>query len=378
MIIGFDAKRAFFNKSGLGNYSRTLIKSICEYYPENTYELYSPIYKNENLVFPDLPKNSRVHFPGSVTGKLLSPLWRSFNVTSDISRNNTNIFHGLSNELPFNIKKSGAKTIVTIHDLIFIRFPQLYSPIDRKMYEIKFKKACKDADHIIAVSEQTKNDLITFFNIKSDKISVVYQSCDPSYFTFSENEQQFQKIKQKYNLPENYLLYIGTIEERKNLLTLLKAIKQLPVNIDIPLVVIGNKKKDYFKIIREYIKANNLEKKVIFPERVDNSELPFLYNKAKIFIYPSIFEGFGIPVLEALLCKVPVITSNCSSLPEAAGPFSELTDPTNAEELTLKIRLILSDPEKGITMVEQGLKHAQKFHPKKTSQDLMAIYKGLM
>ncbi|HET6245117.1 MAG: glycosyltransferase family 4 protein [Bacteroidetes bacterium] len=375
MIIAFDAKRAFFNTSGLGNYSRTLIKNICHFYPQNSYKLFSPVpNSNKKNCFPDLPQNAELIFPQTFTGKLISPLWRSWKITEEISRNKAIIYHGLSNELPFNIKYSGAKSIVTIHDLIFLRYPKLYPAFDRTMYALKFKKACMDADSIIAVSTQTKNDLTEFFNINPSKIYVVYQSCDPSYFSFEENKLTYQKIKIKYNLPENYLLYVGTIEERKNLLSLLKALNQLPGNFNLPIVVIGNKRKDYFKIITDFIASNKLQNKVIFPQGVLNSELPFIYNNAQIFIYPSLFEGFGIPVLEALLCKVPVITSNCSSLPEAAGPSSCLINPLAPEEIAQQIQAILNDSDQRKIRVEQGLIYAQNFSAKNTSTQLMNMY----
>ena len=374
MIVGFDAKRAFFNRSGLGNYSRNLINSVCHYYPENTYQLYSPIFRKETSAFPVIPTNAEIVFPGSLTGKLFSPVWRSLSLTRKVSFNKTNIYHGLSNELPLNIKKFSSKKIVTIHDLIFLRHPELYAFTDRKIYEIKFKKACHNADTIIAVSAQTKNDLKNYFNIRDEKIKIVYQTCDPLYFNFIPDINESRRVREKYGLPENYLLYLGTIEERKNLLTLLKAIKHLPENTALPLVVIGKKKNDYFRKVIDFIASNHLENKVIFPEGVSNEELPWFYNGAEIFIYPSLFEGFGIPVLEALLCRVPVITSNSSSLPEAAGPSSEFINPSNAEELAFKIQAILSSSEKKRAMIYEGNEWAQKFHPAVTSAELMKAY----
>ena len=302
MILGFDAKRFFHNKTGLGNYSRDLIRILAHYYPENTYLLYNPKPKKINRIEID-GKIIIEKLPIKNSNKKFTSLWRLFNVTSQIKADKVAVFHGLSGEIPIGLNKSGIKTVVTIHDLIFMRYPELYTFFDRKIHYYKFKYAANKADLVIAISEQTKKDIVKYLKIKPEKIKVIYQGCSPVFK--AEISKEFLEItRTKYNLPLNFILNVGTIEKRKNILSAIKAIK----NIDIQLVIIG-KKTAYYNEISNYISENKLEDKIIFLENVALTELSAIYKMAQIFIYPSIFEGFGIPIIEALYSQTPVITT---------------------------------------------------------------------
>ena len=174
MRIGFDAKRAFLNNTGLGNYSRDTIRVLSNFYPDNKYFLYTPKEKgNSRLAFLDNRNNTFVRTPQSLLNKALKSYWRSKSIVSDLFNNKIDIYHGLSHELPLGIEKTNIKTVVTIHDLIFIRYPHLFRTIDRKIYYKKFNSACHRADKIIAVSQQTKQDIIDFFLIPEEKIEVI-------------------------------------------------------------------------------------------------------------------------------------------------------------------------------------------------------------
>ena len=243
MNIGFDAKRAFLNQSGLGNYSRTLIYSLLEYYPETHLSLFTTSKKNDSFYNSvSKQKNVSIIEPKKFLDRKVNFKWRSYGIASLLSKNKIDVYHGLSNELPFNISKFKGKKIVTIHDLIFLRYPKLYPLFDRTIYNKKFRRSCKNADVIIATSEQTKNDILQFYSIHPQKVKVIYQSCNKAFYK-DISPGQLKNIRSKYKLPEKYLLYVGTIEERKNLLVILKA---LTIVKNIPLVVIG-KKKSYFK-----------------------------------------------------------------------------------------------------------------------------------
>jgi len=378
MNIGFDAKRAYFNYSGLGNYSRTLVKSLIQYFPENNYSLFTP--RKTTTEFSDFiarQRNVAVVEPTKFLTKNFSSYWRSFLIPKEFEKNNLNIFHGLSNELPLNTGQSGVKTVVTIHDLIFIRYPEFYAALDRKIYSIKFKSACEESDIIIAVSEQTKRDIVEFFRVEEKKIKVVYQSCNPIFYNSYSNEELLS-VKKKHNLPNEYLLYVGTIESRKNLLTIIKAMTLLKTANNVPLVVVGKKQKDYFRQIENYISENKLEQKIIFLEQVSTDDLPCIYRQSQLFIYPSIFEGFGIPIIEALISKVPVITSNGSCFPEAGGPNSSYISAMDAQGLANEIDKILNSSELRNTMISKGFEYADRFHPKKFAENTMEVYKSLM
>jgi len=172
MKIGFDAKRAFYNKSGLGNYSRSTIELLTKYYPSHEYVLYTP--STEDAIKFNIPEKVKTFEPIRFFNKVFKSYWRTFQISNRISEHKLDVYHGLSGELPNKAhKKANTKLIVTIHDLIFLRFPELYKPIDRKFYYQKAKYACEIADRIIAISEQTKSDIIQFLGVEESKIDVV-------------------------------------------------------------------------------------------------------------------------------------------------------------------------------------------------------------
>ena len=373
MRIGFDAKRAFLNNTGLGNYSRDTIRVLSHYYQDNKYFLYTPKKaENSRLSFLDNRTNTLIRTPKSLINKALKTYWRSISIVRDLFNNKIDIYHGLSNELPLGIEKTSIKTVVTIHDLIFIRYPHLFRTIDRKIYYRKFKSACNRANKIIAVSQQTKQDIIDFFLIPEEKIEVVYQGCN-KVFQYKISENIKQETLAKYNLPENYLLYVGSIEARKNLLTLLKALKELPEQ---KLVVIGSGKAYKIKCLR-FIAEHNLSNRVVFLNGLEIEEMTTIYQSAQMLVYPSIFEGFGIPILEALFSKIPVITSKDGCFSEAGGPATKYINPLSVNEMKEAILEIQNSAELSKQMIIKGFEYAQNFRDEKIAINLMAVYKGL-
>ncbi len=372
MKIGFDAKRAFTNYSGLGNYSRSTIELLSKLHPQNEYILYTT--KTGKFNFEDAPfinqENTKLVLPQKMLHRKFKSYWRTYALAKEINNDKPDVFHGLSNELPRKFSNSAVKKVVTIHDLIFIRYPDLYPFIDRKIYHSKFRHACNIADVIIAVSQQTKNDLVEFLGVDDKKIKVVYQGCNHLYYNLIDEPEQ-QRVREKYNLPNDYLLNVGTIEARKNALNIVKAINRN--NIDIPLVIVG-RPTDYVLTIKKYIKENDMSKRVIFLHNVPLEDLSALYQMSTIFIYPSIFEGFGIPILEALNSRVPVITSHGSCFPEAGGTSSVYVKPDSPDELAFAIENILNNSTFAKQIVEEGYKHALKFRENEIAANLMAVY----
>ncbi|MBS7567021.1 glycosyltransferase family 4 protein [Mucilaginibacter sp. Bleaf8] len=368
MKIGYDAKRAFLNNTGLGNYSRWLIKVMATYYPEHRYYLYTPQIKpNSRLDFLARFKNLQSIVPSS---KLLSSWWRSSGIVKDLKRDEIELYHGLSHELPFGIRKSGSKAVLTVHDLIFLRFPQYYSWFNRKIYTAKLRYACKAANSIIAISQRTKDDLVELLHVSPTKIEVIYQGCDPA-FSLHQHEAHKKSISKKYNLPKKFLLCVGTIEERKNLLVLVKAL--LHTRISMPLVVVG-KPTPYLEKVKAFIDANQLTSRVQFYHEVSFAELPTLYQLATAFVYPSRYEGFGIPVLEALKSGVPVIAASGSCLEEAGGPDGLYFSPDDEQELAKKINQLWSSPPLRQQMIIKGFEYGHNFDDEKLAGQLMDLY----
>ena len=371
MRIGFDAKRAFNNHRGLGNYSRDTIRILASYFPENQHFLFTP--KIDPNIHFDCPENAKIILPNDGFDKVFRTLWRSFGMVADIRENKIDIFHGLSHELPWGIEKTWTRSVVTMHDLIFIKQPELYPAFDREMYKLKYFHSCKIADKVIAISEQTKQDLVEFANINESKIQVIYQGCSP-IFQHKCTEERKQHVRLKYNLPENFMLNVGAVERRKNQILILKAMKAN--NIDIPLVIIG-KETEYAKTLHDFIKANHLEKKVLMLHNVDFLDFPTIYQSASLFIYPSLSEGFGIPIIEALHSNVPVITSNETCLRESGGAGSRYVSQNDETDLANAIDEILRNQALQQQMIGKGKEHVKKFSDATIAKSLMDIYLSL-
>ncbi|HBH07292.1 MAG TPA: glycosyltransferase family 1 protein [Flavobacteriales bacterium] len=369
MRIGFDAKRLFKNFTGLGNYSRTLVSNLNSHFPDQSYFLYTPDYQ-ENIRTKEYLEQSNIHIRTPRQNNRL--LWRTKGVMQDIAEDGLDIYHGLSNEIPFRGSNTSTKFVVTIHDLIFKHYPQTYKLTDRTIYNTKFKYACKQADHIIAVSEHTRQDIVALYGIAPKKISVVHQSCNTKFFS---ND----KVVKPVYLPNQYLLYVGSVIERKNLLGIIEALSHLKDSEKIPLVVVGSG-KSYLKKVLQRIKELKLQELIIFKNDIrDIEELKGLYQHAQMMIYPSFYEGFGIPIIESLLCETPVITSKTSALPEAAGPGAHYINPKQTQEIAEGIRLLQTDVSYRNELVSKGKKYVMnEFHPSVTSDKLMKLYLDLL
>ena len=384
MKIAFDAKRAYQNGTGLGHYSRTLISSLATFYAGNSYFLCAPKLTNRYNISSF--NNIQNIVPAGFLEKSLKAVWRSNWVTSDLKKHNVDIYHGLSHEIPVGISKTGIRSVVTIHDLIFERYPDQYNWLDVQIYRKKFRFACKHADHIIAISQQTKDDIINFYKIDAAKITICYQSCNPAFAEIT-TETERNRIRTLYSLPEQFFLYVGSIIERKNLMNICKALQEFKAKSNIPLVIIGDG-GTYKQKVKDYLRSNNLENSVIFlsdTAAAKNSvafqtatDFPAIYQLSSGVIYPSVFEGFGIPVLEALWSNVPVITSNISCLPETGGNAAYYVDPYKPGEIAEGMWKLISDNKLVEEMKTKGLLHAQKFTPQKCAEPVMQVYLRLL
>lgn len=383
MQIGFDAKRAYQNNTGLGHYSRTLISSLAKYYPQEEYFLFAP--KQTDMYDTSPYPNIHTITPQGFPSGLFHSAWRSSWVKKDLLKHKIELYHGLSHEIPAGINKTAIKSVVTIHDLIFERYPQQYNAIDVFIYRKKFRYACKHADRIIAISEQTKRDIIEFYKIPEEKITVCYQSCNPSFGIVVNNDEK-KRIRDLYQLPQQFFLYVGSVIKRKNLLTILKAMNELKEKSAIPLVVIGDG-GSYKEKVKSYINENDLNERIVFlsekesvkslPSFRSAADFPAIYQLATAMIYPSIFEGFGIPILEALWSNLPVITTNLSCLPETGGDAAIYVDPFTEKQMADAMFTIANNNEVANNMRIKGWHHAQLFTQEKCAAGVMNVYKEL-
>ncbi len=371
--IGYDAKRVFHNRTGLGNYSRDLIEIMAKYHPDNRYVLYNPKPAKTNL-FPYLESSKNVigKNPPKGFNSFFFNYWRQIGISKDLIKDNINLFHGLTGEIPIGVNKIKIPIVVTIHDLIFLRFPKFYSYFDYNIHTLKAKHAVNNAHAIVAVSEQTKRDIVEYFNISPDKIKVIYQKCQDVFRTKYSGEE-IKNTLSKFNLPRNYILNVGTIEERKNVLKGLMAIKDTPYNM----VIVGSE-THYTQTVKQYIANNKMTERVFFPKNIPSRELAMIYQGASLFLYPSLFEGFGIPIVEALYSGIPVVTSTGGCFAEAGGPHSLYIDPKNEMDIKRAVETIESDSALRKTMIEEGAKYVERFNSEYIANELSMLYQSLL
>lgn len=372
MKIGFDAKRAFHNSRGLGSYSRNLIYGLNKYHPDFRLNLYTPQFKEQaKQRYEFLFNSSNAIITPSFPQSLLPSLWRRKSITKLLENDQVDIYHGLSHELPLGIEKWKGKKIVTIHDLQYLKFPQFFSTIDRTTYAKKVEHACRVADQVIAICKHTKQDLMDNLNIEASKIAVHYQSCAESFFPENQNLTSTRPNSNPY------ILHVGAFVPNKNQITLIEAFYKISRDYPHDLILIGSgKDKTYYEDMLGVIEQLKIKERVKIISDVSNDHLVEYYKGADVFCFPSIYEGFGIPVIEAMFCGTPVITSNSSSLPEVGGVAAEYVDPFNSEEIAERMINVLSNEVKATKMREMGLQHVQQFHLEKTTQNLVNIYKN--
>lgn len=361
MKIGYDAKRAFRNNSGLGNYSRMVTGGVAK---GEKVILYTPSVKGRHVEYFSGMENVSVCIPKGLW-MLMPDVWRSVWTGLRAKGDGVTLFHGLSHELPFGLPK-GVKKVVTMHDLIVMRYPQFFKPADRLIHRLKMRHACRVADAVVAISEQTKRDLLEFLHVPEEKIRVVYQSCDPIFW-----EKDSRNLRKKYNLPEKYIICVGTLEERKNQLRVIEAMEMLPKEVG--LVLVGRPRGDYG---RRVLAAANSRIRVL--TNADFADFPALYAGAVASVYLSVFEGFGIPVLESMCCDCPVVTSNISSMPEAGGDAALYAAPNDVETVAAHLNRLLTDDAFRQECIEKGRTHRLKFAPEKVTADMIAVYKSLL
>tara|TARA_B100001250_G_scaffold14081_1_gene12358 strand:+ start:4219 stop:5313 length:1095 start_codon:yes stop_codon:yes gene_type:complete len=362
--ITFDAKRAFNNETGLGNYSRSVIKSVSSILKKDQFFLSTP--KVNTNIFNITQPNIKILQPNIFQNHYY---WRTKGVNRQLNDLKIDIYHGLSNEIPLGIE---TKSIVTIHDLLFLKYPKFYNYIDRKIYTIKSRFACKYADKIIATSQETKKDIINYFNINEKKIKVIYQSCNPVFINNPTRENYTEFTKKELAKP--FILYVGSIEKRKNLIFLLKAIQNIK---DIKLICVGKKGK-YYQKVETFIHQNQLIDKVKFLNINNTEQLAHIYRHSRGLVYPSINEGFGIPIIEGMYSKIPVITSNKSIFKEVGGEYSYYFEEQDLDSLIDQIQAIWYDSNERSERIEKNFQYVQKFTEQEQANQIIKLYKEII
>ena len=371
-IIGFDAKRIVRNGTGLGNYGRTLVNDLDSVAPADWQMLlYAPDAGHDDLrVKVTESQRLRYVYPKHWPLKLGRSFWRIGPIVNDLKRDGVQLYHGLTGELPLGIRRKGIHTVVTIHDLIFLRHPEYYHPIDVRIYTWKFHQTLREADRIIAISECTKRDIVEFGGVETAKIDVIYQSCSPKYAT-TPPTSVVAEVLQHYGLPKRFMLSVGSIEVRKNMLQAVKALAHLPK--DVHLVAVG-KATDYARQVLAEAERAGLARRVHFLHGVPDADLQALYHAAEVFVYPSRYEGFGIPVIEAIHSGLPVVAATGSCLEEAGGPDCLYVSPDDCQALAAAVSQLLRGASGREQRIKLSREYVRRFEGCDVAGQVLSIY----
>ncbi|MCK5115979.1 MAG: glycosyltransferase family 4 protein [Candidatus Aegiribacteria sp.] len=367
MRIGLEISPLAINFSGIPNYILRLLHGFASIDKENQYFLYT----NRPIPFDlELPDNFR-----TVILKRPLPrfqLWFQIELPYKLKKDGIDVFHGLFSRLPFVLPVPSA---ITVHDLSGYRMPRLHkrkTHFTNLLYPLYVKKAAR----IIAVSEFTAKELASCFPETSSKTTVIHEAAPPEYSEVTE-ESELNRIREKYDLPHRFFLFLGTLEPRKNLPGLLEAFLQVADSVPHSLVIsgaIGWKTEELF----DKLKMSGVKDRVQLTGFVDRKDIPALLSLADVFVYPSLYEGFGLPVLEAMACGTPVITSNVSSMPEISGDAALLVDPGSTESISNAIMTLVHDEDKRALLRRRGLIRAREFNWEKTARETLLVYKQIL
>jgi glycosyltransferase involved in cell wall biosynthesis len=372
--IGIDISLAVGEKAGVGHYSWELVKALCELDHKNEYILFPIFYFHRHPKFKSLPAfpqtNVRYHHANQSTQEAID-MWERPMTNRKEMLPQTDILHTTTVCAP---KDHYGKMIFTAYDVSFLPFPEFHTEANRIVCMRGTLDAMLYADKIIAISHHTKRDLIHYLTIPEDRIAVTHLAQRP-HFRPVENTNVLDAVLAKYKLSSPYILTVGSLEPRKNHTAIIKAYNALPrpVQNNYDLVFAGGSgwlNSGVFQLVKEL----RLEHRVRFLGYVTDEDLPALYSGTSAFVYPSFYEGFGLPVLEAMACGAPVITSNVSSIPELVADAGVLIDPNDVEQLLHELRTVLEDDLRRKQLSSLGLTQAAKFSWKKTAEATLKIY----
>lgn len=390
MKIGIDC-RTILNPekgegAGVGHYTYQLVRHLLKIDKKNTYFLFFDRLVQRKRLTKFRQKNVLIRFfPFDQYKKLIPADYMHFLVNAAVSREELDVFHSPNLVMPSIYK---GPSVVTVHDLSFYKFPETIPLQESRSLKKIIPNILKEADKIIAVSKATAKDLEEIFNLPRKKIKVIYHGIDRRFFR-KRGLAEIKKIKKKYKISNNYLLFLGTFEPRKNIIRLIEAYERFRNGLIHSSI---SQKKDFFskyqlvlagaedknsKKIKEKIFKSRYRKDIILPGYIAADDLGRLFSGADLFIFSSLYEGFGLPIIEAMAKRVPVITSNVSSMPEVSQDAALLIDPYDVAQMAQAIYDVLTDKRLNKKLRDRGLKRAKNFKWEKCAKETLAIYKQL-
>jgi glycosyltransferase involved in cell wall biosynthesis len=367
MRIAVDGRTIVGNKTGVGVYAERIVRSLLQIDQRNQYHLFlvEPI---DDLQAPNL---TTLLIKGYNQAGL-NRLWENVVMPRFAARNNIDLFFSPAYALPL-LPFSRLRYVTAIHDLIGLLYPKTFTPKMRLWQKVFVANAARVADRIITGSEATKTDFLRLYPSAASKTTVIYHSIDED-FRPASNKKGLERVRRAYGLPEKIVLYVGTVEPRKNVANLARAFARLPDSLrkEYTLVIAG-KPGWFIESIHREIAQLQLGDRLRFIGYVDRRDLPSLYQLATVFAYPSIYEGFGFPPLEAMSCGVPVLCSNTSSFPEVVGDAAVMVNPFDASQMEKELGRLLSNSALRNGMRRKGLAQAERFSARKTARETLNV-----
>ena len=380
MKIALELQPCLKNKSGIGIYTYELAKRL-QQYPDC--QLVGEIFNflNRNDITQDI---GGIEFPKQICTLLSYGIYRRLWHTLPIKYNSlfketAQIHHFFNFIVPPRIE---GKIINTIHDLTFLLYPETMSEANLKRITRDIEYSIKCSEKIVTISESSKKDLISKLHIPDQDIEVIYPGVDYEFYATTHTANDRARVRERYRLPNAYILYMGTLEPRKNIESIVKAFslfrEQSGQEMEQVKLVLAGKKGWMYESIFEQVKCLGLEDEVYFTDYVKEEDKPIIYSEAKLFVFPSLYEGFGIPPLEAMAASVPVIASNTSSLPEVMGDAGVMVEPKDVQAIASHMYDILNNDEYAKDLIEKGLQQAKKFNWDDSAQKLYELYQNVL
>lgn len=377
MKVGFDIDGLTLHSGGIGRYAINLINNLSNLLSgSNQDEMY--VFFHHSFERELIHKKPHLKFIPEFTRIKSNVLRKGIFLPFSLGKWGLDLFHGVDHVgLPFLYKNKKCRYIVTIHDLITRILPDKFSFKHRAVQNSILSLVLKKADKVIAVSSSTKKDLLRFYPRCEEKIKVIYEGVEP-YF-YPRSAQEIKRLMEKYNIDQNYFLFLGTLEPRKNIERVVESFIRFKeeTGAEQKLVITGRKGWLY-KGILEQMQNSLCSQDIIFTDFVEDQDLPSLYSGAEVFLYPSLYEGFGLPLLEAMACGVPVITSNLSSLQELAEGSALLVNPRDVNQLAQAMERLIRDQQIKTKLKKKGLERTKQFSWRKTAEQTFKLYKEIL
>lgn len=372
MRIGIDATALPPQPGGAGSYIIHLIRALASLSSEYQFTIFAH-HSGRDLI--DSPSSSRMNWvlvPDKSPARRL--VWEQVTFPRLVRQSRVGLLHSLHYTRPLFLS---CASVVTFHDMTFFLYPDLHTRSKRIFFPTAIRLSARLADSIIAVSENTKKDAVRLLGIPGDRITAVPLGVGEEFLPITD-ARLLEDVRLKYSLPQDFILNVGFVEPRKNLTLLLKSYQQLhSQGISLPLVIVGGLGWMYEDVFRQ-AESLGIKERVYFTGYVPDRDLPIIYNLARVFVYPSIYEGFGLPPLEAMACGTPVITTAVSSMPEHVGDAGILIPPQDEKALTNALQKLINDSTLQEELSSKGPERASQFTWKRTAQETLKVYQSVL